>query len=95
MEDEWELFLRKHKDARPFKNHGWIHLDIMTDIMPATLRGAYVYRPTQGIVGMDHGSVHEDDSDASDVELEPSKEVNSDESLVEVRLLIIHLCYFF
>ena len=67
----------------------------MTDIMLATLRRAYVYHLTQGIVGMDHGSVHEDDSNASDVELEPAKEVNLDESLVEVHLLIIHLCYFF
>ena len=53
MEQEWVKFLKIHKDAKPFKNRGWVHLEKMTEIMPVTLRGTYVYRPSQGVTGMD------------------------------------------
>lgn len=52
MEPEWAKFIKVYKDAKPFKNHGWIHLEKMTEIMPVTLRGKYVFRPSQGITGM-------------------------------------------
>ncbi|KIJ90288.1 hypothetical protein K443DRAFT_15360 [Laccaria amethystina LaAM-08-1] len=53
MEPEWAKFIKIYKDAKPFKNHGWVHLEKMTEIMPVTLHGTYVYRPSQGITGMD------------------------------------------
>lgn len=91
MEAEWVLFLKSHKDAKPFKNHGWIHLKIMTELMPATLRGAHVYRPSQGITGMDAGVGLEDDVDNSDAEVTAEKDISSDEPVMsdgtaEVRL---------
>ncbi|KAF9476666.1 hypothetical protein BDN70DRAFT_882131 [Pholiota conissans] len=52
MESQWETFLKSHSLARPFKNHGWIHLEKVTMIMPATLRGHHVYLPSQGTVGL-------------------------------------------
>ncbi|KJA17246.1 hypothetical protein HYPSUDRAFT_111945, partial [Hypholoma sublateritium FD-334 SS-4] len=42
IETHWETFLKSHPLAKPFKNHRWIHLEKMTQIMPATLRGTYV-----------------------------------------------------
>ncbi|KAF8156769.1 hypothetical protein B0H34DRAFT_675182 [Crassisporium funariophilum] len=53
MEPEWEKFIMLHKDAKPFKNQGWIHLKVMTKIMPTTLRGTHIFCPTQGISGLD------------------------------------------
>ncbi|KAF9524882.1 hypothetical protein CPB83DRAFT_909648 [Crepidotus variabilis] len=52
MEPAWALFLKSSKDAKPFKNHGWVHLATMTLIMPATVRGTHVFWPSQGITGM-------------------------------------------
>lgn len=55
METNWEIFLRSHPLAKPFKNHGWIHLEKMTQIMPATLRGTYVYVASHGTTGLAAG----------------------------------------
>jgi hypothetical protein len=52
MENHWATFLKSHPLAKPFKNHGWIHLDQITLIMPATLRGTHVYLPSQGTTGL-------------------------------------------
>lgn len=52
MEHEWVKFIKVYKDAKPFKNRGWIYLERMSDIMPVTLRGTYVFRPSQGMTGM-------------------------------------------
>jgi hypothetical protein len=53
MEQEWSKFVKIYKEAKPFENHGWAHLEKMTEIMPVTLRGTYVFRPSQGVTGMD------------------------------------------
>ncbi|KAF8958637.1 hypothetical protein BDZ97DRAFT_1616590, partial [Flammula alnicola] len=42
MEDQWATFLKSHPLAKPFENHGWPHLERVTMIMPATLRGTHV-----------------------------------------------------
>lgn len=98
MEQEWAKFVKIYKEAKPFKNHGWVHLEKMTDIMPVTLRGTHVYRPSQGITGMDTAarlpcspSPDWDDSafdrpSVSPLHDEIADEIN-DESDVEVRLL--------
>jgi hypothetical protein len=52
MEDAWANFIKSHKDAKPFKNKGWVHLEKVTSLMPATVKGAHVFRPSQGISGM-------------------------------------------
>lgn len=52
LESAWATFIKIYKDAKPFKNRGWVHLEKMTEIMPVTLRGTYVFRPSQGITGM-------------------------------------------
>lgn len=61
MEDAWSDFLRVHKDAKPFKNKGWAHLEKVSQLMPATVKGSHVFRPSQGISGMD--PFDEDDDD--------------------------------
>jgi hypothetical protein len=53
MEQEWSKFVKIYKEAKPFKNHGWVHLEKMTEIMPVALRGLHVFRPSQGVTGMD------------------------------------------
>ncbi|KAF9536916.1 hypothetical protein CPC08DRAFT_824753 [Agrocybe pediades] len=52
MEDQWALFLKSHPLAKPFKNHGWVHLEKVREIMPATLRGVNVFVPSQGTTGL-------------------------------------------
>jgi len=52
MEPAWADFLKGLKDAKPFKNHGWVHRAIMVLIMPVAVRGTHVFRPSQGITGM-------------------------------------------
>jgi hypothetical protein len=53
MEQEWSKFVKIYKEAKLFKNHGWVHLEKMTEIMPVALRGLHVFRPSQGVTGMD------------------------------------------
>ncbi len=52
MEPAWAKFVKVYKEARHFKNQGWVHLEKMTEIMPKKLQGMYVYRPSQGVTGM-------------------------------------------
>jgi hypothetical protein len=61
MEDAWDDFLKIYRDAKPFKNRGWIHLEKMTIIMPATIKGTHVFRPSQGLSGLT--SFHNYDED--------------------------------
>ncbi|KAF8964770.1 hypothetical protein BDZ97DRAFT_1918729 [Flammula alnicola] len=61
MEDTWSDFLKVHKDAKPFKNKGWVHLEKVSLLMPATVKGKHVFRPSQGLSGMD--PFDEDDDD--------------------------------
>ncbi|KAF8952273.1 hypothetical protein BDZ97DRAFT_1682107 [Flammula alnicola] len=53
MEDTWSDFLKVHKDAKPFKNKGWVHLKKVSLLMPATVKGKHIFRPSQGLSGMD------------------------------------------
>lgn len=61
MEDAWADFIKVHKDAKLFKNKGWVHLEKVTSLMPATVKGTHVFRPSQGMSGMD--PFDEDDDD--------------------------------
>ena len=60
MEDAWADFLKTYKEAKPFKNKGWVHLEKMSSIMPATVKGTHVFRPSQGLSGMDAFDDNED-----------------------------------
>ena len=53
MELAWIDFVKAHIAARPFKSHGWVHLSKMEQLMPETVKGNNVFRPSQGILGMD------------------------------------------
>jgi hypothetical protein len=59
------LFCGIHKEAKPFCNRGWVHLERMSEIMPATVCGMNVFCPSQGLSGLDHGRDHDDTPDAS------------------------------
>ncbi|KAN0141121.1 hypothetical protein V8E53_000877 [Lactarius tabidus] len=61
----WSLFCGIHKEAKPFRNRGWVHLERMSEIMPATVRGMNVFCPSQGLSGLDRGRDHDDTPDAS------------------------------
>ncbi|KAF8873649.1 hypothetical protein CPB84DRAFT_1967138 [Gymnopilus junonius] len=52
MEPEWLNFLKAHPRARPFKSKGWVHLEKMTQVMPATVKGAHIFCPSQGTTGL-------------------------------------------
>lgn len=45
--------MKTHKDAKPFRNEGWEHLEAMADIIPSAIIGAHVFAPSQGTVGLD------------------------------------------
>ncbi|KAG6843252.1 hypothetical protein H0H93_001667, partial [Arthromyces matolae] len=38
MEDAWRQFLSVHKDAKPFKNAGWVHREKMAKLMPSSVK---------------------------------------------------------
>ncbi|KAF9455145.1 hypothetical protein BDZ94DRAFT_1180587, partial [Collybia nuda] len=42
----WDDYVKKHPEAKPFRNHGWPHLNKFLDIMPSTPAGANVYHPS-------------------------------------------------
>ncbi|KAF8155459.1 hypothetical protein B0H34DRAFT_859849 [Crassisporium funariophilum] len=94
MEPEWEKFVMLHKDAKPFKNQGWIHLKVMTKIMPTTLCGTHVFRPTQGISGLDASATvgpAASDSDSEDAQADKDDgESVEQETDVEVSVVAPH-----
>ncbi|CAA7262417.1 unnamed protein product [Cyclocybe aegerita] len=49
---DWLKFVKIHKLAAPFMSKGWAHLDKMTQIMPVTVRGHHIFRPSQNLTGM-------------------------------------------
>ncbi|KAF4616359.1 hypothetical protein D9613_008849 [Agrocybe pediades] len=57
MEAAWCDFLKVHPAAKPFKNKGWVHLSKMEELMPSTVKGMHVFRPSEGISGMDTGDL--------------------------------------
>ena len=61
MEDAWGDFLKIYREAKPFKNHSWIHLEKMTIIMLASLKGYHIFHPLQGLSGI--GSLHDNTED--------------------------------
>ncbi|KAG6874731.1 hypothetical protein C0992_006807 [Termitomyces sp. T32_za158] len=52
LESSWTAYIKIHKDAKPFKNHGWCHLDVMSQLMPSSIRGAHIFRPSDSSVGL-------------------------------------------
>ncbi|KDR70345.1 hypothetical protein GALMADRAFT_144655 [Galerina marginata CBS 339.88] len=75
MEPAWADFIKSHPLAKPFKNKGWVHLEKMTKLMPATVKGAHVFRPSQGISGLDT-SFDDAQDDETQEEPEDSPEVD-------------------
>jgi hypothetical protein len=73
------VFLKTHKEANPFKNEGWIYLEKMSQIMPATVRGNNVFRPSQGATGIEAGIIGGDDEEAGQATPEPASLLNGDE----------------
>jgi hypothetical protein len=61
MEDTWEAFVKIYKEAKLFKNHGWIHLEKMLMIMPVVPNGPHVFFPSQGLSGVNSFLDHDDD----------------------------------
>ncbi|KAF8326493.1 hypothetical protein F5887DRAFT_1196839 [Amanita rubescens] len=53
----WEAYVEKHPAAKPFKNKGWKHLHVMSQIMPAVLTGAHVFSASHGTIGIGEAMV--------------------------------------
>jgi hypothetical protein len=53
--DSWDAYVMKHKDAKQFRNTGWIHLAKVSRLMPSSAppRGANVFRPSDASTGPD------------------------------------------
>ncbi|GLB39525.1 hypothetical protein LshimejAT787_0700350 [Lyophyllum shimeji] len=58
-ESSWAAYVKIHKEAKPFKNHGWCHLDLMSQVMPSLVHGAHIFRPSNSSVGL--GPANDDD----------------------------------
>ncbi|KAH9172301.1 hypothetical protein EDB89DRAFT_1851340 [Lactarius sanguifluus] len=41
--DSWEAYVAKHKDAKPFRNAGWVHLQKVSLLLPVTARGINIF----------------------------------------------------
>ncbi|RXW13177.1 hypothetical protein EST38_g12677 [Candolleomyces aberdarensis] len=56
-QDVWEAFVVKNPDAAKFKNQGWVHLVLMSQILPdAVPKGHDVFRPSDRSIGASGGS---------------------------------------
>ncbi|KAJ3533577.1 hypothetical protein NMY22_g7274 [Coprinellus aureogranulatus] len=71
----WEVFLKTHKEAAPFRNKDWEHYDAMAEIMPSATLGKHVFAPGSGGAqpapfGVEEGEVQVEQSD-EDAEVEP------------------------
>lgn len=63
--DSWDAYVAQHKDAKPFRNAGWIHLATVSRIMPSTTRGTNVFRASDASTGPGGAGVEiEDDQPA-------------------------------
>ncbi|KAG6818726.1 hypothetical protein H0H93_002478 [Arthromyces matolae] len=51
-ESSWAAYVKIHKDAKPFKTRGWCHFDAVSQVMPTTIHGAHVFRPSNSTVGL-------------------------------------------
>ncbi|KAF5312245.1 hypothetical protein D9619_003790 [Psilocybe cf. subviscida] len=63
----WDDYARRHPDARPFRNKGWVHFRKMEMLMPATVAGANVYHASSAAsepVDNDPGSPSSSNEDA-------------------------------
>ncbi|KAJ6559361.1 hypothetical protein DFH09DRAFT_875131, partial [Mycena vulgaris] len=38
----WDTYVQQHPDAKPFRNKGWEHLELMEKLVPSQVRGAHV-----------------------------------------------------
>jgi hypothetical protein len=93
MEDVWEDFLKVYKEAKPFKNHGWVHLDKMMMIMPATIKGTHVFRPPQGLSGVNSfPNDYDDVPNTQEEEADEDENVMAEHSTVPVPAVV---CLFF
>src|SRR5258708_33383799 len=78
----WRKIVATHPAANPFKNQGWAHLEKMRQIMPATVRGHNVFRPSQGVSGLnsdvlDHLAQTFEDSDGTpDAAPDPTQSID-------------------
>ncbi|KDR65022.1 hypothetical protein GALMADRAFT_82385 [Galerina marginata CBS 339.88] len=69
----WDDYVKKHPEAKPFRNKGWRHFNKVALIMPSTAAGANVFHPTAG------PSTPDDDSDRA-VSPEPTPPPASSDS---------------
>ena len=69
----WSSFCDTHKEAKPFRNRGWVHLESVSVIMPVTVRGVNIFCPSQGLTGLDQG-YNGEDPDTFGNTPEPSQE---------------------
>lgn len=58
LESSWAAYTRVHKDAKPFKNRGWRHLNLVSQIMPSNVQGENVYRGSNSTVGRNPERAH-------------------------------------
>jgi hypothetical protein len=50
--DSWDAYVAQHKDAKPFQNANWIHLEKISQIMPSTTHGINVFWASDASTGM-------------------------------------------
>ena len=46
MASSWDDYVKKHPEAKPFRNKGWIHLRKFVDIMPSSTSSTNVFHPS-------------------------------------------------
>ncbi|KAK7439170.1 hypothetical protein VKT23_017660 [Stygiomarasmius scandens] len=49
--DLWDKFIKQKPATKPFRNKGWKFFHTVHNLLPATVKGTSVFRPTQGTQG--------------------------------------------
>ncbi|KAJ6549720.1 hypothetical protein B0H19DRAFT_951617 [Mycena capillaripes] len=52
-QNAWEVYVKVHRDAKPFRNKGWPYLAKMEQLVPSQAKGAHVFRPSQAVAPAD------------------------------------------
>lgn len=74
-QNAWEVYVKVHRDAKPFRTKGWPYLAKMEQLVPSQAKGAHVFRPSQAVAPtdpLDVDSQHGDMPPSPDAPFSPS-----------------------
>ncbi|TFK22797.1 hypothetical protein FA15DRAFT_671125 [Coprinopsis marcescibilis] len=76
----WDDSVAHNEGAKPFRNKGWSHLDLMEQLSPSPATGAGVFHPTGAVAPLGASQVQDQTQDMQDRDPDRLSDQSSDES---------------